>query len=173
MNIVLLPGASVHNKEWIDSISSALNGSFRSIKVLYYLHWRTGKEKMDFSLELNRLISIIGNDKEYCIFAKSAGILLALKGIREKKLFPRKCVFAGFPLYFALENNLSPEILLKNFSIPSIFIQKTSDPALSFNQLRDFLDASRVKNFSIIEIQGDNHNYSFDDVKEPILSFSI
>jgi alpha-beta hydrolase superfamily lysophospholipase len=95
----------------------------------------------------------------YVIFAKSAGILVVLKAIKNKLLNPKKCIFAGLPVYWADENNFNVRELISDYTIPTLFIQKTADPTISFNELKQFLKDVNVQNYQMKEVPGDTHHY--------------
>lgn len=62
--------------------------------------------------------------------------------------------------------------ILKNFEIPTLFIQKTHDPAYSYGDLVKLLESLNVKNFKTAEIAGDDHHYeNIEALRELIKSF--
>ena len=95
MNLILLAGNSVSNKKWIEEVAEAMKPNFKKIIVHYYKHWETGDELIDMNGELSRLMNTVSGLDSWSIFAKSAGTLLTLKGVKEGKIQPVKCVFAG------------------------------------------------------------------------------
>lgn len=160
MDIILLPGNSQLNKDWINEVANALKPDFKKVFTHYYSHWNLEKEEiLDLKKELDSILIYSKKSPEYYIFAKSAGIILALKAINQSKLSPKKCIFVGFPLNWARKNNLPLENALNNLKIPSLFIQKTNDPTCSFKNLKKILASAKVKNCSLIEISGDDHHY--------------
>lgn len=119
---------------------------------------------MDFDIELNHLADYLKGKREYIIFAKSAGVALALKGISEEKINPARCIFLGTPVNWAKENNIQIEEWIYRLKANSVFVQKKDDPAISAGKLKEFLDKNRVRNYIFKEIHGDNHHY--DDISQ-------
>jgi hypothetical protein len=160
MHLVLLAGNSKLNKEWIEDVESSVKELFDSTYIHYYKHWDDENAKLlDFDLELSRLQKELEGKEDYVIFAKSAGALLTLRGISEGILNPSKCVFAGVAVNWGLSKGLPVDTWLEAVHVPSLFIQKTDDPAISFEELREFIRAKGVENFTMIEQEGDDHHY--------------
>lgn len=159
MKLLLLSGNSISNKKWIEEVGQILNPLFDEIKIHYYKHWETGEEIIDLDSELSTLTAEINEWKDYMIFAKSAGCLLTLKGIYEKKIHPLKCVFVGAAIDWGKERQFLVGDWLKNYNTTTFFIQKTNDPVISFKNLKKILEDLDVKNYSLKEIPGNDHNY--------------
>lgn len=95
MHLILLPGNSSKNKTWIQEVESDLGELFNSTYIHYYMHWEIGdgNSLMNFDMELERLAGVVKENPDYVIFAKSAGVILALRGICEGILSPKRCFF--------------------------------------------------------------------------------
>ena len=172
MKIVLLGGNSSKNIFWLESIEVELKKKYNDVFIHYYSHWSTNAPLIDLDKELESLRKELENIKQYVIIAKSAGVLLALKGISEQKLFPAVCVFIGIPVMWARENNFNINQWLKSFSIPTLFIQEANDPAISSNELEDLLKELEVQNYKIQTIPGDKHEYSqYQELGKIMISF--
>ena len=159
MDIILLGGNSKTNKEWIHEVGKAFAPLFEKATVLDYEHWDTGGALIDLDAELVRLQGLIRGDSGQIIFAKSAGTLLALRGIKEGKLRPKGCIFTGLAAGWGRVNGFDVDSWLENYSTPTLFIEKTFDPACSFQELKSLIEAARVKNFLLKEMPGDDHDY--------------
>lgn len=159
MNLLLLPGNSAQNEEWTIEVEQALSPIFSSTELQKYEHWDTGEKIIDIDKELERITSLVSEWKEYAVFAKSAGTLLATKGVLKKKIQPERCIFIGVPIHWARENNFDADTWFGNYSIPTLFIQKSHDPFFSFNELKEFLTEKRVTNHTLREVEGDSHHY--------------
>lgn len=159
MNLILLAGNSISNKEWIEEVESSLKPLFTTTKIHYYKHWSTGDELIDFDKELELLSEGTKDFNQYVIFAKSVGTLLTLKGVKENKLQPIKCIFVGTAINWGRERNFTVDKWLGNYSIPTLFIEKTNDPACSFKDLVELLKDKSVKNSALKEIPGSDHHY--------------
>jgi hypothetical protein len=58
MNILLLPGASVRNKEWIEELSKAYEPFYDEVRVLHYLHWNN--KDLEFDLVIFKPFNTLG-----------------------------------------------------------------------------------------------------------------
>ena len=164
MKLILLGGNSKSNQKWIEKIENELKDSFDSTEIQYYAHWKNNSPMIDFDIELERLAK--DKKQQYSIFAKSAGILLALKGIKNKIISPEYCIFVGMPINWARENNIDFDSLFENYSIRTVFIQKSEDPVFSSNELQIFLKQKKVKNYVFVKVKGNNHDYDDVDIKK-------
>ncbi|MEK6846667.1 MAG: hypothetical protein AABY16_00710 [Nanoarchaeota archaeon] len=172
MKLILLGGNSVHNKKWIEAVRDELKNLFDECVVHYYEHWKT-KGEINWNIEIENLVKNIG-DSNCIIFAKSAGIGVALQAIYQKKIKPKKCIFVGIPLEWAeiYGNNLSPYFI--NYKVPTMFIQQTNDPYTSFNDLKLFLKKNKVENCNLKEFSGNDHNYNdFVEIRKLVKEFLL
>lgn len=172
MNLVLLGGNSVVNKQWLSDFSSVLKPNFESTYTHHYRHWEAGAEFIDLNFELQALSVAINPKQPYVVVAKSAGVLVTLKGVAEKVLTPHKCIFIGTPVHWAKEHNFAIDAWLSNYLLPTLFIQQSHDPAMSFGDLKQYLDQENIKNCQLIELPGDDHVYgNFDQLKKRVIAF--
>ncbi len=161
MQIILLPGNNPEeNKDWIEELDLALQGDFDDTCTQYYRHWSDVTKKFDIDYELELLVDSAQVMDEYVIFAKSVGALLALKGIGEGKLEPKKNIFVGTSMYWADNADYELDNWLDALTMPTLFIQKTGDPAISFEKLKKRVEDSGAKDPKFIELPGDDHHYS-------------
>lgn len=173
MNIVLLGGNNVANKEWIESIEKLVKPDFDLTLVQYYKHWETGKKMMDFEYEYKALLDITKELSDYVIFAKSLGAILAIKAMVNGAINPKKCIFVGVAIGMGLQMGLISESDLSKIKIPVLFIQKTNDPAIFAKDLKSMLEEQKVKNYTLKEIPGDNHDYEdIEMLNNLIVSFT-
>lgn len=158
MKYLFLPGNSKNNKDWIDKLSE----EFSSPKnVIYYNHWESGEDNIDFNIELEK-ISQLENSDEYTVIAKSAGCILALMLEKEKILNIKEFFFIGFPMFYIKNRNINVEELLK-IEVPITFIQKEKDFQIGFKDLKkEISDIKPNANFVLYHKEGetdDNHHY--------------
>ncbi len=158
MKLILLAGNSVVNRDWIEEVSAAVQDSFETI-IHYYRHWETGDEMIDLDYELAALLKDLPEEEDYCIFAKSAGSILTMRGVFEGVLHPEKCVFAGMAINWAKGKDLPIDQWLDAFTPPTLCIQKTNDPACSVEDLKALKEKYSMENLSIREITGEDHHY--------------
>ncbi len=152
MHIIYLPGNSVGNKAWIEKVKAEFD-KFSTGEILYYDHWQTGQKWLNLTAESAKLAKMVDGQKEYFVFAKSAGTGLALKNIFEKKFSPKKAIFCGFPTVRYLAYPLPP----------TIFVQNEFDPVCSFEKLeKALLTTPPVAPYQLIKNAG-LHSHDYDD----------
>lgn len=168
MNIAILPGNHKANKEWVDQLGVVFKDSFDKVYVHYFDHWDTDDGMVDIDLERNKLVEAIKGWDEYVIVAKSAGSMIALKGIYEGVLNPKSCFFIGLPYKWALKQGMDPDTWLSSLKVRTMFIQKPYDFAGSFDEVAELVHKLDIEEYElekyIVEGEPDNdHHYA--DVK--------
>lgn len=163
MNLILFGGNSIINKQWLHDLAAVLKPHFSSTYIHHYRHWETGEELIDLDYELEVLTKNLPAEP-YIVIAKSAGVLLTLKGIAEEVLKPQKCIFLGTPISWAKNNNFEVDTWLHKHIVPTLFVQQTYDPALPFKDLRHYLHKADIHNYQLLEVAGEDHMY--DDIRQ-------
>ncbi|MDA3855154.1 MAG: hypothetical protein PF569_02760 [Candidatus Woesearchaeota archaeon] len=173
MKLVLLPGNSPSNCEWIEKVRFSLSDKYDNIIFLKYEHWKHKNKSIDLDLELDRLITILNNcNQDYVIFAKTAGVALTLKGIYEGKINPKRCIFLGVPIVWARLNDFKIDDWFFNYEYPTLFIQKTGDPAMFHDELKTYLKNKSLKDYTIVEMLGEDMKYNeVDLIKDEIINY--
>ncbi len=172
MKLYITPGNYISNKEWALKVKYYLRELFDFIYILEYAHWGTNKELMDLEHEADQLKTRIGRKKDYGIFAKSLGVVLVLKAIKEKRIKPRFVVFLGTPVSWCNRNNIGIESYLRGLSCPSLIIQNSKDPAIGSQDLKGYLKRCGVKNYCLVEYENNTHDYdNLDEIKGKIKEF--
>ena len=98
--------------------------------------------------------------------------MLTIKAIADKRIMPKKCIFLGLPVTWALEHDFPIDKWITNFSVPSLFIQNTHDPFFSYQELVAFLQEKNVSNHQLVCTIGKTHNYEeYGLLREHILTF--
>jgi hypothetical protein len=159
MKLIILPGNSGKNQDWVQKVASALRSLFDGVEVHGYDHWQTGEELIDLETELTKLRALLGNQSKFWIFGKSAGTLLTLKGVREGTIKPLGCIFTGLPINWARHHKFPIDKYLQGYSVPTLFMQQTADPSFGFAELQQLLAEKQVKDYKAVEVPGDNHHY--------------
>ncbi len=164
MNLVLLPGNSADHREWIDGVERVFAPHFENVYTQYYDHWFGGNESavLDLQSELDKVITQTEDFDPYLIVAKSAGCLLALKGIYEGVLSPHACVFIGLPKAWAQEQDMPIDEWLLSYDTPSLFIQQRQDPVFFGTELAGYLLDLHVTHQMCQILDGASHHY--DDI---------
>jgi hypothetical protein len=168
MNILLLPGASVRNKEWIEELSKAYEPFYDEVRVLHYLHWNNKDLEFDLELEIHRLAKKVEGFIPYVVFAKSAGSVLACAAMANGILKPNMCLFAGLPLVMIQNHNLPLDKWLAESKCNVTFIQNENDPLGLYEDVRYFVNKLSLNSTHVYKLLGDTHDYKVED----ILNFS-
>ena len=172
MKLILLPGNNAGNESWIRQVRDSLQDKFDGSYLQGYDHWSSGKPVIDLDAELQKLASADVMKDSYAVFGKSAGVVLALKGISEGKIHPRKCIFVGTPVYWCKQNSFPLSDWLEGYSVPTLFVQKTRDPAATFEFLKGYLAKRNVQKHTMVEMPGDDHDYAeIDELKRIITEY--
>jgi len=159
MKLLLLPGNSKRNKEWIERVAEACAPFFDEVVCAAWSHWTTDREMIDIESEAARIGRLVSGWSSYAVFAKSAGILVALRAMRDGVLKPEKCIFVGLPVDWATEKKMGLVDLLGTLKIQALFIQHTADPACRAKGVRDLLDELGIAG-QVIDLPGDTHEYT-------------
>jgi len=159
MKIVLLGGNSPKNENWLKELEQELRPFSNNIYLHKYSHWGQGQEVINLDKELEQLSKELKNEKNYIIIAKSAGAILALKGIKEKILTPKACVFMGTAIIWAKYQGHKIEKWLKGYSVPTLFIHNSKDPAISPEDLMGTLEKQKVSNYKMKILLAKGHDY--------------
>ncbi len=173
MEAILLPGESEQSKGWVESLQEMCREDFSETDILYYSHWDVSDDSeaiMDIELEAQKLAQLVRGKKRYRLFAKSAGVIVALQAIQNYDIRPQKCIFAGTPVHWAKKNDFEVGELVDSLTIPITFIQKTDDPVGSYALLREIVESAELPKKQFIEVAGQNHDYTDIDflVKEEL-----
>jgi hypothetical protein len=175
MHLLLLGGQEKKtNKDWVKKVEKALKEYFDSSHVHEYKHWQTDEDFIEIEHEIESVMKHIKDkdDKDYVIFAKSAGAILTLKAICEGKLTPKKCIFAGIAVNWARKQNLAIDDWIKCNAVPTLYFQKTGDPAFSFAELSSWLLLSGGEKYKTVEFPGKDHHYEdIESIKREVTNF--
>jgi len=159
MNLLLLGGMSPHNKEWIYKVEKTLSSLCQHTTVLEYAHWNDPTKTMDIDKELAEVGEKAKElNGDYAVFAKSVGVILALRGISGGLIKPQKCFFVGLPLGLVAQENINLPLLLAANQNPTLLAQNTDDPAGSYAEVQTYLKDA-PPNYKLIELPGNTHNY--------------
>src|SRR5688572_22420724 len=116
MKLLLLPGNSSLTKSWIHEVGRALQGLFSECLVHEYEHWISGSEHIDYEAELKRLSALSPAGQEpSTIFAKSAGVVLALLAAERKIIPADRGILVGTPVKMAASSGIDLDALTRKF----------------------------------------------------------
>jgi len=161
MHIIYLAGNSLNNKTWIEQVKSKFN-TFSTGDILSYDHWQTEDKWINLQKESEKLTEMVKDEKDYFIFAKSIGSILALKNIFEKILNPKKLIICGFPYRAGKEGFEEIDECLKTLTIPTMFIQNELDPVYSFEELEKTLKENSPADYQLVK-NSNNNTHDYED----------
>jgi hypothetical protein len=171
--IALLAGNSSKNKSWIESVEEAIRDDFQEIYIQYYRHWQKEEGLIDLEKEAEVLVENVGGWEDFVIFAKSAGVVLALQNNIAEKIEPSSCFFVGFPYYFAQRLGIKSRDLLAKLDTETLIIQKSRDPAINADELGEIIEQVKNPHVTFEEIPGDKHHYGdLEMIRENILQLA-
>jgi hypothetical protein len=157
---IILPGYSIHNKEWLEETAKTINVE-GEIRPIYWDHWDNPEKKFDPE-EKARLINDVAGMRVVNIIAKSIGTLVAAYIIQKSPEKIHKIILNGICL-----NDLddSEKELLKSalkLVAPEniICFQNETDPHGSFDEAKNFLAEVNPKIVVISKPRAD-HEYPY------------
>ena len=159
---IILPGFSIHNKDWALEIKKSL--SFRqSVLVHGWQHWKLGGA-LHPKHEIGKILKEIGRNKVNVI-AKSVGTMVCMHLLAEIPDQINKIILCGIPSVSEERKKLFISSL-SNFSRQDIIVfQNTKDPFASFLEVKAFMKLIDPK-IKVIEKERSDHNYPyFEDFK--------
>ncbi len=157
MKTIVLPGYSLHNKDWALEIKKGL--SFRqSVLVHEWQHWRLGGS-LHPKHEIAKILKEVGRDKVNVI-AKSVGTMICMLLIAEIPDQINKIILCGIPSVSEERKKLFTAYL-SGFPVEKIIVfQNTKDPFASFEEVKDFMKDVNPK-IKVIEKERSDHNYPY------------
>jgi hypothetical protein len=172
MHIIYLAGNSLNNRAWIEKVKSNFD-SFSTGDILFYDHWQSGDKWINLQRESEKLAELVKDKKDYFVFAKSIGSVLALKNIFDKKLLPKKMIICGLPYRAGKDEVAEIGECLKTLTVPTVFIQNESDPVYSFEELEKTLKENKLADYHLIKNLGNNtHDYEdYENLKNNTKEF--
>jgi predicted alpha/beta hydrolase family esterase len=161
MNIIILPGFSLKNKQWAEDTKKDLEPDFSST-VIYWSHWETGKAEADWiAREADKIAA--GVAEPVNIIAKSIGTAVAMEVIRQKPRSADKIIFCGVPVVDFLQGDEKYYQPLVN--VPAqrfLCFQNLEDNHGSYVQAEEFLH-SLNPHLKIISKPRSDHEYPYSD----------
>jgi len=162
MQILVLPGFSLANKDWAYEAKKQLGNE---VLVHEWKHWQTGNDS-DFKMsqEIASVLAEIGSQKVN-VLAKSIGTCVAVQMLA--KWQAEKVILCGIPTGIFEKNEGYYEEALANFPVEKIVIfQNENDPFGKYLEIKDLVTKinSQIK---IVKSPRADHNYPyFADFKE-------
>lgn len=169
-NLLVLPGGSRRNVVWGESCEAFFKKYFDSTKFLRYDHWENGEENVDFETEIIKIKRHVesAKSKEWYIFAKSIGSIIAIKAFEADVIRPVRSIFFGMPLNLMADNDWSA---LATYSVSTIAFHNQEDPIANYRFTEKKI-AEHSDTIKLITLVGDNHYYlDFSKYEKEINNF--
>ena len=153
MRTIILPGYSLHNKDWAYDVKSELESAGFDARVYEWKHWSGGK--MNITSEVENIKNTIG-DEEVNIIAKSVGTKVFMKLLSGIKLHLNKVILCGIPF--------DPEGYLKGIKKLGrdklIVFQNSEDPFVPFSVISRFIKLIDKK-IKVVKKESNTHDYPY------------
>jgi hypothetical protein len=159
MNLLLLAGNSLRNKEWIHEVERQLSKHFDATLVHHYRHWQTEEDFIDFDNELTTVSREATNFQPYSIFAKSVGSILSIQGIAGGEFQSQALLITGLPLRVIQEKAIPVGEWLRQVTIPVLIVQNQHDPLGSYEEVSAFISTIGNDKISVVMLPGNTHDY--------------
>lgn len=157
MKTIVLPGFSLHNKDWALEIKKRL--SFKqSVLVHEWRHWQLGGTLRP-KHEITQILKEIGKD-EVNVIAKSVGTMVCIHLLAEIPDQINKIILCGIPSVSEERKNLFTTSLSGFPEKDIIVFQNTLDPLASFSEVKDFMKDVNPK-IKVITKERSDHNYPY------------
>ena len=157
MKTIVLPGYSLHNKDWAMEIKKSL--SFRqSVLVHEWRHWKLGGA-LHPKYEIGKILKEIGRDKVNLI-AKSVGTMVAMRVLSEIHDQIGKIILCGIPSVSEERKQLFATSLSAFPAENVVCFQNTKDPFAAFVEVKKFMSEVNSK-IKVIKKPGSDHNYPY------------
>lgn len=163
MKTIVLPGYSLHNKDWALDVKKRL--SFKqSVLVHEWTHWRLGGTLRP-KHEIAGILKEIGRDKVN-IVAKSVGTMVTMLILPQIAGKINKIILCGIPSVSEERKRLFAASLSGFDPKNIIVLQNTKDPFASHEEVKKFMRFVNPK-IKVIEKSGSGHNYPyFEDFRK-------
>lgn len=159
MNLLLLPGGSKRNKEWLQKVERNVQPAFERTHRHNYAHWENDESEIDLEHEMKRLAEPVKSFMPYVVFAKSAGTILTCKAAAQGILRPNACMFVGFPLAMITSHHIPADEWLQATDFPITVLQHTADPLGSFRDVKRYFADTGRNGVALHELPGNKHDY--------------
>jgi len=162
MKTLILPGFSIHNKDWAEEVAKNLDGE---TIVHNWLHWQNGKTNLSLKEELKNILKEVGSEKVN-IIAKSVGTMVTMHLIKIIPNSMEKIILCGLPSVSEERKKLFSTSLSAFDPRKIVVFQNTKDPFASYEDAKKFMKFVNAK-VKIIEKERSDHSYPyFGDFKK-------
>jgi hypothetical protein len=165
MHAIILGGEKSRNRDWAKKMANRVEPIMGSASIFEYEHWSSKQDepRMHINNEVARLAerakALTDQGEQYALVAKSAGTWVALRAVKSAVVGPELAVLIGMPVLWSRRDGQNIDWWLKDYALPTLFIQQSEDPAMSAADVRDLLTERNVQNSRFAEVPGNDHHY--------------
>jgi len=159
MRTIILPGYSLHNKEWAEE--AVKNLTINTKDEIFIHEWRHWSKKAGLSIkyEVGKIVEEIGKDKVN-IIAKSVGTMVTMHILQRIGDRIEKIILCGIPSVSTEREKLFASSLLAFPSEKIICFQNKNDPFTSYKEVRKFMLGINPK-IKVFEKPRSDHHYPY------------
>ncbi len=156
----ILPGGSVHNKEWAEASAKKLSPDLHP-RPIFWQRWETGVKEDDWiQKEADRIIALMA-DQETSIVAKSIGTAVAMTVLAQKPAPVKKLILCGLPLNDLEESDEKLYEALSYFPAQNLLVfQNEADPHGDLLAVKQLLEGINPE-IKVISKPRRDHEYPY------------
>lgn len=157
MKTIILPGYSLHNKDWALDIKKELKLG-HPVLVHEWRHWRDGSS-LSLKYEMEKIGKEVGED-EFNIIGKSVGARMAIRVISELRDKVKKVILCGVASISG-DSQKAYQKALTDFPPERIIcFQNTKDPFVPYQEVKKFIHFLNKK-IKVVEKGRSDHHYPY------------
>lgn len=159
MNLLVLPGFSLKNKDWAENIKKGLGNKF-NVYIAYWKHWTQGKADPDWiENEVKSLSTSIKPNSS--LIAHSVGCIVAMKILQKNQTIFNKIILCGIPLYDFQKGDRNLFKILANQNLEKVLcVQNINDNHGSFAETKKFLHSIDPQ-INVVSKAASDHRYPY------------
>jgi hypothetical protein len=167
MKTIILPGFSLHNKDWAEEMAGQLKLGHEII-VHNWRHWINGGG-LALNYEIDKILQEIGNEK-INILAKSVGVYVCLNLIPKIVADVEKVILCGIASIAGEDRKAFVESMTARIPVDNILcIQNENDKYVKFSDAEKFYHSVEPK-LKVISKPRSDHDYPYPEDFKVFLS---
>lgn len=159
MKTIILPGYSLHNKEWAAEIAKNLELKTNNPVIVHqWRHWKSGGS-LSLKYEIKKILEETADEK-FNLIAKSVGTMVAMHLLPKIPEQIDKIILCGIPSVSEERLGLFQEALVNFPSGKIVIFQNIQDPFASFQEVKEFIQKVNL-GIKVIEKPRSDHHYPY------------
>ena len=158
MNVLILPGYSASNLDWLLWLKEKLGR--KDVDVVHWRHWTSEPKEVDWTLmEAENIISYLSHPT--IVIAKSLGTLVLMKMLASNSEFISGIVLLGIPINDLSAQDKKYYDVLRHFPVSRVLsIQNVNDNHGAYENVRSFVQSINSQ-ISPVSMPRDDHSYPY------------